>query len=235
MKHATVCHLDRIPLSVASSKVNDMSETTQPILMVLDGHSMAFRAFYALPVENFTTSTGQHTNAVHGFVAMLINLLRNEKPTHVAVAWDLAGGTFRTTEYSEYKAGRAAIPPEFPGQIDLIKEVLDALRIVHLSKENYEADDILATLSTRATTEGFKTLLVSGDRDAMQLVNDQVTVLYPRKGVSDLARMTPEAVEEKYLVPPARYPELAALVGESADHLLGVPGCLLYTSDAADE
>ncbi|MES7635988.1 DNA polymerase I [Cutibacterium acnes] len=201
-----------------------MSETTQPILMVLDGHSMAFRAFYALPVENFTTSTGQHTNAVHGFVAMLINLLRNEKPTHVAVAWDLAGGTFRTTEYSEYKAGRAAIPPEFPGQIDLIKEVLDALRIVHLSKENYEADDILATLSTRATTEGFKTLLVSGDRDAMQLVNDQVTVLYSRKGVSDLARMTPEAVEEKYLVPPARYPELAALVGESADHLLGVPG-----------
>ncbi|MES5981541.1 DNA polymerase I [Cutibacterium acnes] len=201
-----------------------MSETTQPILMVLDGHSMAFRAFYALPVENFTTSTGQHTNAVHGFVAMLINLLRNEKPTHVAVAWDLAGGTFRTTEYSEYKAGRAAIPPEFPGQVDLIKEVLDALRIVHLSKENYEADDILATLSTRATTEGFKTLLVSGDRDAMQLVNDQVTVLYPRKGVSDLARMTPEAVEEKYLVPPARYPELAALVGESADHLLGVPG-----------
>ena len=224
VKHATVCHLDRIPLSVASSKVNDMSETTQPILMVLDGHSMAFRAFYALPVENFTTSTGQHTNAVHGFVAMLINLLRNEKPTHVAVAWDLAGGTFRTTEYSEYKAGRAAIPPEFPGQIDLIKEVLDALRIVHLSKENYEADDILATLSTRATTEGFKTLLVSGDRDAMQLVNDQVTVLYPRKGVSDRARMTPEAVEEKYLVPPARYPELAALVGESADHLLGVPG-----------
>ena len=224
VKHATVRHLGRIPLSVASSKVNDMSETTQPILMVLDGHSMAFRAFYALPVENFTTSTGQHTNAVHGFVAMLINLLRNEKPTHVAVAWDLAGGTFRTTEYSEYKAGRAAIPPEFPGQIDLIKEVLDALHIVHLSKENYEADDILATLSTRATTEGFKTLLVSGDRDAMQLVNDQVTVLYPRKGVSDLARMTPEAVEEKYLVPPARYPELAALVGESADHLLGVPG-----------
>ena len=224
VKHATVRHRDRISLSVASSKVNGMSETTQPILMVLDGHSMAFRAFYALPVENFTTSTGQHTNAVHGFVAMLINLLRNEKPTHVAVAWDLAGGTFRTTEYSEYKAGRAAIPPEFPGQIDLIKEVLDALHIVHLSKENYEADDILATLSTRATTEGFKTLLVSGDRDAMQLVNDQVTVLYPRKGVSDLARMTPEAVEEKYLVSPARYPELAALVGESADHLLGVPG-----------
>lgn len=201
-----------------------MSETTQPTLMVLDGHSMAFRAFYALPVENFITSTGQHTNAVHGFVAMLINLLRNEKPTHIAVAWDLAGGTFRTTEYPDYKAGRAATPPEFPGQIDLIKEVLDALHIVHLAKENYEADDILATLSTRATAEGFKSLLVSGDRDAMQLVNDQVTVLYPRKGVSDLARMTPEGVEEKYLVPPARYPELAALVGESADHLPGVPG-----------
>ncbi|MDO4411658.1 DNA polymerase I [Cutibacterium sp.] len=201
-----------------------MSETTQPTLMVLDGHSMAFRAFYALPMEKFITSTGQHTNAVHGFIAMLIKLLRDEEPTHVAVAWDLAGGTFRTAEYSEYKAGRAATPPEFPGQIDLIKEILDALHIVYLSKENYEADDILATLSTRATAEGFKTLLVSGDRDAMQLVNDQVTVLYPYKGVSEIARMTPESVEEKYLVPPARYPELAALVGESADHLPGVPG-----------
>lgn len=201
-----------------------MSETTRPTLMVLDGHSMAFRAFFALPVENFTTTTGQHTNAVHGFVSMLINLLRDEQPTHLAVAWDLAGGTFRTAEYSDYKAGRAAIPPEFPGQVDLIKEVLDALHVVHLAKPDYEADDILATLSTRATAEGFRTLLVSGDRDAMQLVNDQVTVLYPRKGVSDLARMTPEAVEEKYLVPPARYPELAALVGEHADNLPGVPG-----------
>ncbi|WP_411913984.1 DNA polymerase I [Acidipropionibacterium timonense] len=199
-----------------------MSE--RPTLMVLDGHSMAFRAFFALPVENFTTTTGQHTNAVHGFVSMLVNLLRDEQPTHVAVAFDLAGGTFRTAQYGEYKGGRAATPPEFPGQVDLIREVLDALNIVHLSKTDYEADDILATLATRASRAGMRTLLVSGDRDAMQLVDDDVTVLYPRKGVSDLARMTPAAVEEKYLVPPARYPELAALVGEHADNLLGVPG-----------
>lgn len=201
-----------------------MSQTSQPTLMVLDGHSMAFRAFFALPVENFTTSTGQHTNAVHGFVSMLVNLLRDEQPTHLAVAWDLAGGTFRTAAYDQYKGTRAATPPEFPGQVDLIKEVLDALHVVHLSKPDYEADDILATLSRRARRAGMRTLLVSGDRDALQLVNDEVTLLYPRKGVSDLARMTPSAVEEKYLVAPQRYPELAALVGESSDNLSGVPG-----------
>lgn len=197
---------------------------TRPTLLVLDGHSMAFRAFFALPVENFTTSTGQHTNAVYGFVSMLVNLLRDEQPSHVAVAFDLAGGTFRTVQYADYKGGRAATPPEFPGQIDLIKEVLDALNIVHVEKPDYEADDILATLSSRATRKGMRTLVVSGDRDAIQLVDDDVTLLYPRKGVSDLLRLTPDAVEEKYLVRPERYPELAALVGESADNLPGVPG-----------
>lgn len=185
---------------------------------------MAFRAFFALPVENFTTSTGQHTNAVYGFVSMLVNLIRDEQPSHVAVAFDLAGGTFRTEQYSDYKGGRAAIPPEFPGQIDLIKEVLDALSIAHLEKPGYEADDILATMATRATRQGMRTLVVSGDRDAIQLVDGDVTLLYPRKGVSDLLRLTPDAVEEKYLVRPERYPELAALVGESADNLPGVPG-----------
>ena len=201
-----------------------MSETSGGTLLILDGHSMAFRAFFALPVDNFATSTGQHTNAVYGFVSMLVNLLREERPSHVAVAFDLAGGTFRTVEYGDYKGGRAAIPPEFPGQIDLIKEVLDALNIVHLEKPDYEADDILATMATRATRAGMRTLVVSGDRDAIQLVDDHVTLLYPRKGVSDLLRLDPEAVEEKYLVAPQRYPELAALVGESADNLPGVPG-----------
>ncbi|GAA1388224.1 DNA polymerase I [Luteococcus peritonei] len=199
-------------------------ETTRPKLLLIDGHSVAYRAFFALPVENFSTSTGQHTNAVYGFTSMLINLLRDEQPTHLAVAFDLSRVSFRTESYADYKATRSASPDEFKGQVALVQEVLDALNITWVTKENYEADDIIATLSTRATAEGFDSLVVTGDRDAMQLVDEHVTVLYPRKGVSDLARMTPAAVEEKYLVAPARYPELAALVGETSDNLPGVPG-----------
>ncbi|ROR55620.1 DNA polymerase I [Luteococcus japonicus] len=198
--------------------------TARPKLLLIDGHSVAYRAFFALPVENFSTSTGQHTNAVYGFTSMLINLLRDEAPTHLAVAFDLSRVTFRTESYADYKATRSASPDEFKGQVALIQEVLGALEVPFVSKENYEADDIIATLSTQATAAGFETLVVSGDRDAMQLVNEHVTVLYPKKGVSDLARMTPAAVEEKYLVPPATYPELAALVGETSDNLPGVPG-----------
>ena len=193
-------------------------------LLLIDGHSVAYRAFFALPVENFATSTGQHTNAVFGFTSMLINVLRDEQPTHLAVAFDVSRESFRTEEYPEYKANRAKSPDEFKGQVQLIKEVLDALNIRHVEKPGYEADDIIATLSTTAAAEGYDVFVVTGDRDGMQLVNDRVTVLYPRKGVSDLARMTPEAVEEKYLVAPARYPELAALVGETSDNLPGVPG-----------
>ncbi|WP_226997137.1 DNA polymerase I [Tessaracoccus aquimaris] len=193
-------------------------------LLLIDGHSVAYRAFFALPVENFATSTGQHTNAVFGFTSMLINVLRDEQPTHLAVAFDVARESFRTEEYPEYKANRAKSPDEFKGQVQLIKEVLDALNVAYVEKPGYEADDIIATLSTQAAADGFDVFIVSGDRDAMQLVNERVTVLYPRKGVSDLARMTPEAVEEKYLVPPAVYPELAALVGETSDNLPGVPG-----------
>ena len=199
-------------------------ETTRPKLLLIDGHSVAYRAFFALPVENFSTSTGQHTNAVYGFTSMLINLLRDEQPTHLAVAFDLSRISFRTESYADYKANRSASPDEFKGQVALVQEVLDALNITWVTKENYEADDVIATLSTRATAEGFDTLVVSGDRDAMQLVDEHVTVLYPRKGVSDLARMTPTTVAEKYLVAPARYPELAALVGETSDNLPGVPG-----------
>ena len=193
-------------------------------LLLLDGHSLAYRAFFALPVENFSTSTGQHTNAVYGFTSMLINVLRDEQPTHVGVAFDVSRQTFRTEEYAEYKAGRSATPNEFNGQVSLLHEVLDALNIRHVEVEGYEADDVIATLTTEAVTEGMDVLICSGDRDTLQLVSDQVTVLYPVKGVSDLARMTPEAVEAKYGVGPDRYSDLAALVGESSDNLPGVPG-----------
>ncbi|NLE97407.1 MAG: DNA polymerase I [Propionibacterium sp.] len=196
----------------------------KPRLLLIDGHSVAYRAFYALPVDNFATSTGQHTNAVFGFTSMLINVLRDEAPTHVAVAFDVARESFRTEAYPDYKATRAKSPDEFRGQVPLIKDVLDALNIVHLEKPGYEADDLIATLTSRATAEGYEVFIVTGDRDAMQLVTDAVTVLYPLKGVSSMARMTPSAVEEKYLVGPERYPELAALVGETSDNLPGVPG-----------
>ncbi len=187
---------------------------------------MAYRAFFALPVANFATSTGQPTNAVYGFTSMLINVLRDEAPTHVAVAFDISRQTFRLAEYAEYKAGRSATPEEFKGQISLVQEVLDALRIPFIQVEGFEADDVLATLTTAATdTAGIEEVLIcSGDRDAFQLVSDKVTVLYPVKGVSELARMTPAAVEAKYGVPPWRYSDLAALVGESSDNLPGVPG-----------
>ncbi|WP_151523273.1 DNA polymerase I [Serinicoccus kebangsaanensis] len=193
-------------------------------LLLLDGHSLAYRAFFALPVENFSTTTGQSTNAVYGFTSMLINVLRDEAPTHLGVAFDVSRQTFRTEEYAEYKAGRSATPDEFRGQVDLIKEVLDALRITHVEVDGYEADDVIATLTTRAAEDGMEVLICSGDRDALQLVDERTTLLYPRKGVSDLARMTPDAVQEKYGVLPERYSDLAALVGESSDNLPGVPG-----------
>ena len=202
------------------------AETPQPAgkLLLIDGHSVAYRAFFALPVENFSTTTGQHTNAVYGFTAMLINVLRDEQPTHLAVAFDVSRQTFRTREYAEYKANRSASPAEFQGQVALIKEVLDALNIVHVELDDFEADDIIATLARQASGSGLDVLICTGDRDTLQLVNDKVTVLYPRKGVSDLARLDPPTVLERYLVVPSRYPELAALVGESSDNLPGVPG-----------
>ena len=196
----------------------------RPRLLLLDGHSLAYRAFFALPVDNFSTSTGQHTNAVYGFTSMLINVLRDEEPTHVGVAFDRSRQTFRLEEYPEYKAKRNKTPVEFSSQLPLIQEVLDALRIRHLSLEGYEADDNIATLSTQAVADGMDVLILTGDRDSLQLVNEHSTVLYPMRGVSELARMTPEAVEAKYAVPPHRYPELAALVGEDSDNLPGVPG-----------
>lgn len=209
----------------ASSAPADASQGAgRPRLLLIDGHSVAYRAFFALPVENFSTSTGQATNAVFGFTSMLINLLRDEQPTHLGVAFDVSRHSFRTDSYPDYKAQREKSPEEFRGQVELIKEVLDALGVVHLEKPGYEADDILATLATQAARQDMDVLVCTGDRDAMQLVDDSVTVLYPRKGVSDLLRLDPAAVEERYLVAPQRYPELAALVGETSDNLPGVPG-----------
>ncbi|WP_100443909.1 DNA polymerase I [Glycomyces xiaoerkulensis] len=197
---------------------------SQTRLLLIDGHSMAFRAFFALPAEKFSTDDGQVTNAVYGFASMLINLLRDHEPTHIAVAFDVSRRTFRTEEYAEYKDGRDQAPAEFKSQIPIIQDLLEAFGIKWLTKDNYEADDIIATLANRGEAAGAKTLISSGDRDAIQLVNDEVTVLYPVKGVTDLAHYTPEAIEEKYGVPPGRYRDLAALVGEKADNLPGVPG-----------
>ncbi len=195
-----------------------------PRLLLLDGHSLAYRAFYALPAENFSTKTGQHTNGVYGFTSMLINMLRDEDPTHIAVAFDVSRQTFRSAEYADYKAGRASTPSEFEGQISLVQEILDALRIPFVQVDGFEADDVIATLTTMATAAEMDVLICSGDRDTFQLVTDHVTLLYPVRGVSEVWRMTPRAVEDKYGVPPARYSDLAALVGESSDNLPGVPG-----------
>jgi len=192
-------------------------------LLLVDGHSLAYRAFFALPVENFSTTTGQPTNAVYGFTSMLINTLRDEKPTHIAVAFDVSRKTFRTEVFPEYKANRAASPSEFKGQVDLIIEVLDAMKIPAIKVDGFEADDILATLTTQAVAEGFDVLLLTGDRDAFQLVDDHTTVLYPKKGVSDLARMGPAQVEERYGLTPAQYPDFAALRGDPSDNLPNIP------------
>ncbi|MGW0163113.1 DNA polymerase I [Mycobacterium sp. NPDC003323] len=192
--------------------------------MLLDGNSLAFRAFYALPAENFKTQGGLTTNAVYGFTAMLINLLRDEEPSHVAAAFDVSRQTFRKDKYPEYKEGRSATPDEFRGQIDITKEVLNALGITVLAEPGFEADDIIATLATQAQDTGYRVLVVTGDRDSLQLVSDDVTVLYPVKGVSELTRFTPDAVQAKYGLTPAQYPDFAALRGDPSDNLPGIPG-----------
>lgn len=201
-----------------------MNESTRPRLLIIDGHSMAFRAFFALPADKFVTQGGAHTNAVHGFINMMVALITNEKPTHVGVAFDAGSHTFRTDQYPEYKGGRNATPEEFKGQVPLIKEVLESMNVKYLDKDMFEADDILATWAHTAHTSGMEVLVCSGDRDAFQMVNQNVTVLYPVKGVSELKRYTPDAVEEKYGVRPENYPDLAALTGETADNIPGVPG-----------
>lgn len=196
----------------------------RPTLLLLDGHSLAFRAFYALPAQNFSTTGGQHTNAVYGFLGMFLGLMEKEQPTHVAAAFDLSGPTFREESFPAYKAQRPATPDEFKGQIGLIRRSLEALGVETIDKEAYEADDIIATLATLGQKAGMRVLICTGDRDSLQLVNDDVTVLYTLKGVSELHRFTPDAVEEKYGVTPTQYPDLAALRGDTSDNMPGVPG-----------
>ena len=195
----------------------------RPTLMLVDGHSLAFRAFYALPLENFVTPEGQHTNAIHGFLSMLLSLLKKEQPTHLAIAFDISRFSFRTKIYPDYKGTRGETPPEFVGQVPLLQEALDAMNITTLQKEDFEADDIIATLAKQGSEAGFRVLVVSGDRDTFQLIDDNTTVLYPSsRGVSELKRYDADAVIERYGIPPERYPDVAALVGETSDNLIGV-------------
>src|SRR3954469_18342808 len=193
-------------------------------LLLLDGHSLAYRAFFALPVENFATTTGQPTNAVYGFTSMLINVLRDEQPSHVAVAFDVGRQTFRSETYADYKANRKETPADFRGQVSLIKEVLEALAVPTVEAEGYEADDVIATLATQAEHEAMDVLIVTGDRDALQLVDERVTVLMTRRGISDMSRFTPAAVEEKYGLTPVQYPDFAAVRGDPSDNLPSIPG-----------
>ena len=201
-----------------------MTDSGKPTLLVVDGHSLAYRAFFALPVDNITTKDGQHTNGIYGFLSMFVNLVKAERPTHLAVAFDTSRHSFRTDVYPEYKATRSESPSEFKGQIPLLQECLAAMNVTVLTKAGVEADDILATLATQGAEQGFDVLVCSGDRDTIQLVTDDVTLLYPSvQGVSQLKRYTPDAVVEKYGLPPANYPDIAALVGETSDNLPGVP------------
>jgi DNA polymerase I len=199
-------------------------EPNRDRLLLLDGHSLAYRAFFALPIENFSTTTGQPTNAVYGFTAMLINVLRDERPTHVAVAFDRGEPTFRHEQYVEYKANRRETPEDFRSQLSLIFEVLDALGIRRLSVPGYEADDVIATLATQASAQDMDVLIVTGDRDVLQLVSDRVTALMTRRGITEMTRFTPETVFQKYGLTPVQYPDFAALRGDPSDNLPGIPG-----------
>ncbi|MFJ8346552.1 DNA polymerase I [Streptomyces sp. NPDC094153] len=208
----------------ASKKTDTTPGGARPRLMLMDGHSLAYRAFFALPAENFTTATGQPTNAIYGFASMLANTLRDEEPTHFAVAFDVSRKTWRSEEFTEYKANRSKTPDEFKGQVELIGELLDAMNASRFAVDGFEADDVIATLATQAEAEGFEVLIVTGDRDSFQLVSEHTTVLYPTKGVSELTRFTPEKVFEKYGLTPAQYPDFAALRGDPSDNLPGIPG-----------
>jgi DNA polymerase I len=195
-----------------------------PKLLLLDGHSLAFRAFYALPTD-LATPDGTITNAVYGFTSMLVKVLADEQPEYIAVAFDAAGPTFRDEMDAEYKAGRKETPDVFRSQMPLIREVLDALRIPVLEVEGVEADDVIGTLARRARDAGIDVVVVTGDRDAYQLVEDPyVKVLYNRRGVSDYVLYDEAGIFERTGVTPLQYPEYAALRGDTSDNLPGVPG-----------
>lgn len=201
-----------------------MTVPTNETLLVVDGHSLAFRAFFALPVDNFSTSSGQATNAVWGFATMLAQVIDAEKPDHLGVAFDVKGGTFRNEMLPQYKGTREAAPEELLTQLPLIQRMLTALGVTYIEKPGFEGDDVIAALATMGDKAGYHTLVLSGDRDAFQLVDDNVTVLYPGHHFKDLKHMTPQSIIDKYKVTPAQYPDLAALRGETADNIPGVPG-----------
>ncbi|WP_137652339.1 DNA polymerase I [Bifidobacterium moukalabense] len=207
-----------------SANTATVEGTSRGTLLVVDGHSLAFRAFFALPVENFSTSSGQATNAVWGFATMLAQVIDTEHPDHLAVAFDVKGGTFRSAMLPQYKGTREAAPEDLLSQLPLIQRMLSALGVTYIEQPGYEGDDVIGTLATMGDKAGYRTLVLSGDRDAFQLINDNITVLYPGHHFKDLKHMTPEAVVEKYHVTPEQYPDLAALRGETADNIPGVPG-----------
>jgi DNA polymerase-1 len=193
-------------------------------VLLIDGHSMAYRAFFALPAENFTTASGQHTNAIYGFATMLLSLLSSEKPTHVAVAFDVSRRTFRSEIFPEYKANRAKTPDEFRSQMSYLHQLVESFGISTFEIQGYEADDIIATITKTAEKEGAQVLICTGDRDSFQLISEKTTVLYPKRGVSDLVRMNASALLEKYGMTPEQYPDFAALRGDPSDNLPSVPG-----------
>lgn len=200
------------------------AKAAPPRMLLVDGNSLAYRAFYALPLESFSTNSGQPTNAVYGFCTMFLNVLTNEAPTHVAVAFDVSRQTFRTERYSEYKANREKSPEEFVSQIGLVDKFLDAFKVKTLRKSGFEADDLIATMAKKGAANGFEVLILTGDRDAFALANESITVLYALRGVSEIARMTPAAIQTKYGLTPKQYPDFAALRGDSSDNLPSVPG-----------
>ncbi|MEX2420872.1 MAG: 5'-3' exonuclease H3TH domain-containing protein, partial [Actinomycetota bacterium] len=192
-------------------------------LFLLDGHSLSYRAFFALPTT-LATSSGQVTNAVYGFTSMLIKLLAEERPDLIGVAFDIGAPTVRLEKYAEYKAGRPEAPDEFRQQLGLIVEVLETLRIPVIGIEGHEADDAIATLAMGACQEGIDTVIVTADRDFFQLVRPCITVMFNVKGISDIRRYDVEAVTERFGLPPGKYLDYVALKGDPSDNIPGVPG-----------
>src|SRR5256886_5616961 len=211
------------PRKKPSSKPASPVQTDARKVLLLDGHSLAFRAFFALP-DTLVTSSGQVTNAVYGFTAMMIRLLADERPQGVVVCFDKGVPQFRVDQYAEYKAGRAATPDLFRQQLPLIREVLETLRVPAVELEGYEADDLLATLAKHAREQEFEVIIVTGDRDILQLVRDGVSVIMTRRGISDVIRYDAPTVLERYGIPPEKWTDFVALKGETSDNLPGVPG-----------
>jgi DNA polymerase-1 len=213
----------KAPPATAPAGVATPGEPPGERLLLLDGHSLAYRAFFALP-QSLATTTGQVTNAVYGFTSMLIKLLGDQRTERVGVAFDVGPPTIRLAEYAEYKAGRSETPAEFSSQLGLLREVLGALRVPIFEVREHEADDVLATLARRAASEGLEAVIVTADRDFLQLVGDGIAVLFNRVGISDMTMYDAAAVEARFGLPPGKLRDFVALKGDPSDNLPGVPG-----------